>query len=433
MKKSKHSLKGSITTLRRGVAIYQTHASPYWYARVWDPRTQRNTVRSSRETSKIKAKAFANQLALDLFGSKPPVPLDRTFHYYCRRLIEKMDSLAAQGERNANYTKTITSFLQNKQWGLMDAFKHHDIAEIKTKDFLEYLDRISQKRPDLSSSTRNMLTATFRNVMKGAVLDGVIDAVPATPRSRQRDNPRAYFPFYPLVSREDCVWTKVRHGAQALAKDHQAKREQAAKKGEPKTILDDRKLRIVPATDELYDLILFTVYSFVRPTTSELYAIKHEDIVVADNPRRLLVTIKNGKTGYRVTNTMERAVEVYERIKARNPDHKPSDYLFYGDYQNRTTVRNFVQRQFRLVMQLAGVKDVPEAKLKYSIYSLRHTAICMRIVLGGGKVDIYTLAKNAGTSVEQIERFYAKNLPISAELARNLHHFEGDYAEAGRG
>ncbi len=82
---------------------------------------------------------------------------------------------------------------------------------------------------------------------------------------------------------------------------------------------------------------------------------------------------------------------------------------------------------------LGGVKDVPEAKLKFSIYSLRHTAICMRIVLGGGKVDIYTLAKNAGTSVEQIERFYAKNLPISAELARNLHHFEGDYAEAGRG
>lgn len=48
----------------------------------------------------------------------------------------------------------------------------------------------------------------------------------------------------------------------------------------------------------------------------------------------------------------------------------------------------------------------------------------MRIILGGGNVDIYTLAKNAGTSVEQIERFYAKHLPISPELARNLHHFE---------
>jgi len=58
-----------------------------------------------------------------------------------------------------------------------------------------------------------------------------------------------------------------------------------------------------------------------------------------------------------------------------------------------------------------------------SVYSLRHTAICMRLVLSHGKVNIFTLAKNAGTSVEQIERFYARNLPLSRELARNLQSF----------
>jgi hypothetical protein len=61
------------------------------------------------------------------------------------------------------------------------------------------------------------------------------------------------------------------------------------------------------------------------------------------------------------------------------------------------------------------------ANLRLARYSLRHTAICMRIIHSGGKVNIYNLAKNAGTSVDQIERFYAKNLPLSAELARNLH------------
>jgi hypothetical protein len=35
------------------------------------------------------------------------------------------------------------------------------------------------------------------------------------------------------------------------------------------------------------------------------------------------------------------------------------------------------------------------------------------------------LAKNAGTSVEQIERFYARNLLLSAEMARNLQSFGG--------
>jgi hypothetical protein len=33
------------------------------------------------------------------------------------------------------------------------------------------------------------------------------------------------------------------------------------------------------------------------------------------------------------------------------------------------------------------------------------------------------LAKNAGTSVEQIERFYAKHLPLSREMAKNLQSF----------
>jgi hypothetical protein len=47
----------------------------------------------------------------------------------------------------------------------------------------------------------------------------------------------------------------------------------------------------------------------------------------------------------------------------------------------------------------------------------------MRLTLSKGHVNIYSLAKNAGTSVDQIERFYARNLPLSAELVRNLQSF----------
>jgi hypothetical protein len=60
---------------------------------------------------------------------------------------------------------------------------------------------------------------------------------------------------------------------------------------------------------------------------------------------------------------------------------------------------------------------------KHTLYSLRHTAICMRIVLSHGDVSIFNLAKNAGTSVDQIERFYARHLPLSRELAINLQSF----------
>lgn len=268
------------------------------------------------------------------------------------------------------------------------------------------MDAMLRKRPDLSASTRNILTATFRNVMKVARDDGVIDAVPATPRARRADAPRSYFPFHPLVSKQDDLYKRVIVTTKRLAKE-------------------GREVRHFPFTDEMYDLVIFLAHSFVRPTITELYALRHADVTVADDPRRLLLTIRNGKTGYRVANTMPVAVSVYNRIKKRYPDAKPDDYLFYPQYENRATAARNIQRLFRVVLDEAGIKDDSTAGIKYTIYSLRHTAICMRLVLSHGQVNIYNLAKNAGTSVEQIERFYAKRLPLSREMAINLHQFGG--------
>jgi len=47
----------------------------------------------------------------------------------------------------------------------------------------------------------------------------------------------------------------------------------------------------------------------------------------------------------------------------------------------------------------------------------------MRIVNSHGQVNIFTFAKNAGTSVDQIERFYARHLPVSTDLWHNLQSF----------
>jgi hypothetical protein len=43
----------------------------------------------------------------------------------------------------------------------------------------------------------------------------------------------------------------------------------------------------------------------------------------------------------------------------------------------------------------------------------------MRIILSHGKVNIFNLAKNVCASVERIERFYVKHLPLSREMAKN--------------
>ena len=82
-----------------------------------------------------------------------------------------------------------------------------------------------------------------------------------------------------------------------------------------------------------------------------------------------------------------------------------------------------LQRLFMEVLRHGGIEvDTPTGKA-HTLYSLRHTAICMRIINSEGKVNIFNLAKNAGTSVDQIERFYARFLPLSKEMAKNLQVF----------
>lgn len=122
---------------------------------------------------------------------------------------------------------------------------------------------------------------------------------------------------------------------------------------------------------------------------------------------------------------MEGAVPVYKRIKERYPEAKDDYYLFLPNYKNRQIAARIIQRQFNIALEKAGIKHDPFTDIQHSVYSLRHTAICMRIIPSHGQINIFNLAKNAGTSVEQIERFYARNLPMSAEMAKNLEIYGG--------
>jgi len=67
-----------------------------------------------------------------------------------------------------------------------------------------------------------------------------------------------------------------------------------------------------------------------------------------------------------------------------------------------------MRRQFNVLLKRAGLEVGLYTEKSHALYSLRHTAICMRINNSEGKVNIFNLAKNADKSVDQIERFYAK-------------------------
>ena len=251
-KKSKSSLDGKIITIRRGVAIYKTLASPYWWARIRDPKANKYIVRTTKETSRVEARTAAEELASTLVSQKSPVPDDMTFKHYAIRFQQHANRMVEKGERNQNYIRTAYLFLDNKDWGLLKQFSTKDIRQIKTRSWIEYRDQIITKHPTLSSSTLKMLSATLRNVLKIARDDGLIDELPDTPRVRQKDTARPFFRFHPLVDKEDDAYRKLLVTATEMAKENTV-------------------IRGIQTTTELYRIIVFCTNSFVRPTTTELW------------------------------------------------------------------------------------------------------------------------------------------------------------------
>ena len=394
----------SAIRLYKGVSIYRVEKSTKWYVRVWDSKRKKYLVKSTGEDSALRARELAQELALSLLKAEKPVEREYTFRHFALKLLHRSRIQTDTGERSAGYVKALHWAVQNEDWGLLRHLGERDIRQVRTQQFQEFIADLMRRRPDLSASTRNTLTAAFRNVMKIARDEGVIDIVPQTPRSKLRDNPRPFFRFHPLVSRDEDAYQRLLATIKEMASQGVT-------------------VRGLAVTEELYDMVLFLAHSFVRPISSELYAIRHSDVTVADDPKRLIVTVRDGKTGYRSANTMQAAVSVYARIRQRYPDATPEDYIFYPQYTNRTTASTMLQRLFGEVLCHGGLETDVQTGKKHTLYSLRHTAICMRIINSEGKVNIFNLAKNAGTSVEQIERFYARFLPLSKEMAKNLQIF----------
>ena len=69
---------------------------------------------------------------------------------------------------------------------------------------------------------------------------------------------------------------------------------------------------------------------------------------------------------------------------------------------------------FNKILTATGLK-LGELGQTRSLYSLRHTAIMFRLLYGKG-IDLLTLARNARTSVQMIEEFYASNLTAEMNI-----------------
>ena len=91
--------------------------------------------------------------------------------------------------------------------------------------------------------------------------------------------------------------------------------------------------------------------------------------------------------------------------------------------ENRNHVNRTFQRMFNCVLDTHGFKLDLDGQPR-TTYSLFHYELQTRLNKSGGKVNIYDLARNAGTSVNQLERFYLKRMKVSKKQRENLNRFD---------
>jgi integrase len=164
--------------------------------------------------------------------------------------------------------------------------------------------------------------------------------------------------------------------------------------------------------------IRFMVNSFVRP--GDLRQLQHKHVqVVRGSSVYLRMTLPQTKRHDAPMVTLRPAVQVYEAALAqaqRDGRGGPDDYVFLPAETDRNYALAVLGFWFKWVMREAGVAPTDAMGRLRTLYCLRHTSIMFRLLYGQG-IDMLTLARNARTSVQMIERFYASALDGEMNVA----------------
>ncbi|MFT6677005.1 MAG: site-specific recombinase XerD [Sulfitobacter sp.] len=374
--------KTNLTNVEKGLAIYKTGRSRFWTARFWDRRLNKHVTKSTGEVTKIEARSAAREWK-DSYLAKTNdfrayAKTDDAFEYYAQ-MVPKRD-------------KDDWTLLSRKEDGILALLGNYKVEAITTAVIRDYLNQLNANRSKpLAVSTQKKHIITIRKALRYARENGKISQIPEAPKlAKMMENPRPSF----TDDEADKMFIIVRNliDKQAVVQGHMI-------------------------TSEVYAMLAWMIHTFVRPTQNELFNIKVSDCRVIREPYHVEMKI-HGKTGYRVSASMpEAAIILSEEIERRGLGQ--DDYLWFSEYENRHWAMRKAGLIFNKVLDRAGLRFTQDGQ-KRSLYSMRHYAIGRRLRTSEGKVNIYSLAKNAGTSVAMLERFYLRNLPSSPELVKNL-------------
>lgn len=147
--------------------------------------------------------------------------------------------------------------------------------------------------------------------------------------------------------------------------------------------------------------------------TGEANKLRWRDVVpfTDDHGRRNVQLHVDGKTGERVVIPRVAVALFLERVKQLRGDVSADDWVFAMHDGSKVIA---LADQFNALLKWGGLTH-NSAGEKFTLYSLRHFYATMAIFNG---IDIYTIARNMGTSVQMIEQYYGKHATPAMSAAK---------------
>lgn len=381
-----HHVPGYPETL----AIYKIPASRFWQMRSFV--TGRGLVRKSTQTTEwataiAMAKEFYQSILLERRTGK--VTEQASFMHYAKVLQGRQAARIARGERRDGPRSVQSEDQLKLDKDILPALGSHHVGKVSTAMVEDYINELSEDR-GLSASTLKKHVVLIHKVLREAVKDGTLSAVPIMPTISREDKPRPWF--------RDEEYRTLLKTCREMAKNGHEGRDYRTR---------NRFHKENMTFAEVYDFIVFMVHTFLRP--SEWKELRHRHIRVEDekgaNPH-LVITVPNAKTNWRDSVSMPVAVEVYRRMQKRHGE--PDDFLFFNAIKDRDYAQRRMGEMFKEVISEAKLEKDAYGQ-EHSTYSLRHTALSFRL-LKGDAIAMNVLAANARTSVDMLERFYVSHL-----------------------
>jgi len=380
----------SISGYPNKLVIFKITSSPYWWVRYY---TQGKVVKKTTKTiARSEAISFAKTFYENILLRERnllPISSSPTFERCANELIAEQQLKIDRGELNPKLNDNDRVVL-NKY--VLPFFKGIDVRSITYSHIEKYLADCSKH--NLSTSTLKKHTNLISKILKLALRERFVERIPPMPAISIKDSPRGWF-------------SKSEY--------------ELLKKTTSKLISEDYEVKGHKITKEMSLLITFMTNTFLRP--SDVKNLRHRNIEVVENQNKYLrITTETSKTDNYPIVTMEAAVGIYNDICDLRDTYKKDDFIFLPEIKNRDYALNILSKLFNEILKISDLKNTPSGEPR-TLYSLRHTSIMFRLTIGG-PIDLLTLARNARTSVEMIDRFYAKHLhaEMNVEMIQSMRN-----------